>query len=299
MLGDLTMARRHGHAPLPPDSSFPRRPSHESFGKGHAPAQGLLATLLATVKGVLQTTVCTIRRPKESCSSLRRFYKQFKGGATRLWADGRVAWRHRKLDEQDRCRLLDWRTARIARRAPWEVLHVLWLVFNPMPPPLGFFCIAAAYRWPRMLLSPQFHEPEQKARFARDDDRKRAEARAMLRGGQLASALVAASLCVRRRSRVAGAVPRAARVESLRRARPRRVTHARGPGAAVLSLLCFEFSEARREGGGAAGGRPVAAARVTLAQVRGAPRVRRRAGLGGGRGGRRGAADGAGAGGST
>ena len=171
MLGDLTMARRHGHAPLPPDSSFPRRPSHESFGKGHAPAQGLLATLLAAVKGVLQTTVCTIRRPKESCSSLRRFYKQFKGGATRLWADGRVAWRHRKLDERDRCRLLDWRTARIARRAPWEVLHVLWLVFNPMPPPLGFFCIAAAYRWPRMLLSPQFHEPEQKARFARDDDR--------------------------------------------------------------------------------------------------------------------------------
>ena len=55
MLGDLTMARRHGHAPLPPDSSFPRRPSHESFGKGHAPAQGLLATLLAAVKGVLQT----------------------------------------------------------------------------------------------------------------------------------------------------------------------------------------------------------------------------------------------------
>ena len=196
MLGDLTMARRHGHAPLPPDSSFPRRPSHESFGKGHAPAQGLLATVLVTVKGLLQTTVCTIRRPKESCSSLRRFYKQFKGGATRLWADGRVAWRHRKLDERDRCRLLDWRTARIARRAPWEVLHVLWLVFNPMPPPLGFFCIAAAYRWPRMLLSPQFHEPEQKARFARDDDRKRAEARAMLRGGQLASALVAASLCV-------------------------------------------------------------------------------------------------------
>ena len=125
------MARRHGHAPLPPDSSFPRRPSHESFGKGHAPARGLLATLLAAVKGVLQTTVCTIRRPKESCSSLRRFYKQFSGGAKRLWADAHIAWRHRKLDERGRCRLLDWRTARIARRAPWEVLHVLWLVFNP------------------------------------------------------------------------------------------------------------------------------------------------------------------------
>ena len=103
------MARRHGHAPLPPDSSFPRRPSHESFGgKGHAPAQGLLATLLAAVKGVLQTTVCTIRRPKESCSSLRRFYKQFKGGATRLWADARVARRTRVLAKATRRRKACW-----------------------------------------------------------------------------------------------------------------------------------------------------------------------------------------------
>ena len=211
---------------------------------------------------------------------MRRFYKQFKGGATRLWADEASAWRHRKLDERDRCRLLDWRTARIARRAPWEVLHVLWLVFNPMPPLLGFFCIAAAYRWPRMLLSPQFHEPEQKARFARDDDRKRAEARAMLRGGQLASALVAASLCVNDEAALRAQFrgPLAwSRFDARDRAALLMLADP-APRCCPCSVLSSRRLAAARAAGESAGGRPVAAARVVIFKIRGAPRVRRRAG---------------------
>jgi len=183
------MARRSGHAPLPRNGSFHRVPSFE-MGKGHAPTNSVLAALGAA----LRTTVCTVRRPREACAGARRAYKRFSGGAQTLWADARVAWRHRKLGSPERCRLLSWRDARVARRAPGQLLHVLWLVFNPLPPPLGLFCIAAAFRFPRLLLSAQFHEAEQRAQFDRDDAVARAEARAVLRGGGLAAVLVAAAL---------------------------------------------------------------------------------------------------------
>ena len=94
----------------------------------------------------------------------------------------------------------------------------------------------------------------------------------MLRGGQLASALVAASLWGTTKPRCGRSSARPLAWSRPVDARDRAPLYScsRTRRRAVQTLLCFELSETRREGGGAAGGRPVAAARVTLAQVRGA-----------------------------
>ena len=120
----------------------------------------------------------------------RALYAQFAAGAKELWADARVAWRHKHLDAAGRARALSWRDAKAAREAPGDFLRMLPLLVNPLPPPLGLVLIAVAYRFPKRLLAAQFHSGAQAEAFAAADrDAQRSAADALRRSHALADAL--------------------------------------------------------------------------------------------------------------
>ena len=93
---------------------------------------------------------------------------QFREGAAALYLDLRVAWRHRHLARLQRRRLAR-RELLAVQRAIWDLVRVLPVLANPLPPPLGLSLIALAYKWPRWMLPPQFHSQDQRTSFARYD----------------------------------------------------------------------------------------------------------------------------------
>ena len=63
----------------------------------------------------------------------------------------------------------------LRKQVPRQLLRVIPIVLNPLPPPLGWLVIIYAYRNPRTMLTPQFWSPELKTRFIYEDaDTKRA-----------------------------------------------------------------------------------------------------------------------------
>lgn len=102
-------------------------------------------------------------------TSTRTMLRQYREGASQLLRDARQAWKHRSLSRTDRCRLLRRREAMAVRNALYDLARVVPILINPLPPPLGLAFIAVAYRYPRVMLSPQFHSAEQTEVFARLD----------------------------------------------------------------------------------------------------------------------------------
>ena len=98
--------------------------------------------------------------------SLGSMVGQYKQGAAMLFLDLRVAWRHRRLVDRRR---LARRELLAVQNAVWDLVRVLPVLANPLPPPFGLSLVALAYQWPRWMLPPQFHSSDQRLAFARLD----------------------------------------------------------------------------------------------------------------------------------
>ncbi|KAJ1460890.1 hypothetical protein M885DRAFT_508347 [Pelagophyceae sp. CCMP2097] len=135
--------------------------------------------------------------PRRRCLSLRAIWSstcgarwnssraqlaQFKDGAAQLIKEVRFAWGHRRLSRLE-WRGLKRREALVLARVWWDLVHVLPLLVNPLPPPLGLVLIAVAYRTPRLMLTPHFHSADQAAAFHALDAKAQRDAAAELLSG--------------------------------------------------------------------------------------------------------------------
>mmetsp|Transcript_19105 Transcript_19105/g.24785 ORF Transcript_19105/g.24785 Transcript_19105/m.24785 type:complete len:397 (+) Transcript_19105:99-1289(+) len=141
---------------------MPRKASPEP--KIHDVPNGSVSSSAASV-AQKQWWSC-LRRISKDCGLL---VSQFRDGVSKLCIDVRIAWRHRKLSRLERRRRLGRKDLLVCQRALGDLLRVLPIMINPLPPPFGLSLIAIAYRWPRFMLPPQFHTIEQKQKFAQLD----------------------------------------------------------------------------------------------------------------------------------
>lgn len=165
-------------------------PRSRSDAKLHKSSTGLRRTFRSRFHALCRSTV----------DSSKTLIRQYREGLSQLYHDVRVAWRYRRMNRNDRKRLLRRREAMVARNAFGELGKMIPILINPLPPPCGLVLIAFAYQFPRLLLSPQFHSTEQTATFARIDLAHQSEAASELAGCLDAEQTAALDLVVKRSS---------------------------------------------------------------------------------------------------
>jgi len=89
---------------------------------------------------------------------LKKLLRDF-GEAFQLWRRVRELKRHGQVS-------LTWREKTLLRRMPVDMMRMLPIAFNPIPPPFGLSIPLMACLFPRLLLTHQFHSAEEAAVYA-------------------------------------------------------------------------------------------------------------------------------------
>lgn len=99
---------------------------------------------------------------------MRKLLDQYFVGLKGLFRDAGRAWRlwRGTMDAVEASSMSEWQQRTLLRRAPADVLRMLPIAFNPIPPPFGLMVPALACMFPRTLLTHQFWSEEQAAEFA-------------------------------------------------------------------------------------------------------------------------------------